>query len=353
MDKLVTMDGEQLMTAPLPPLRFIATGFLPQGLSLFAGAPKIGKSWLALWLCLQVAKGEPLWNYPVERGAVLYLCLEDSFTRIQNRLFDLTDDAPNNLFFATMSATLGDGLEQQIEKFCVEHPETSLVVVDTLQRIRGASSDANPYANDYRDVVQLKQLADRHGLAILLIHHLRKMNDDDPINMISGTTGISGGADASYVLKRDSRNVNTAVLYCTGRDIEYRELRMEFDKFTHRWNQLSDSVDAAPEPRDAVLSLLCNFVGMYGAFTGTATELSAALEQHCGEKLQPNVLMKKIVRHQQELMNCGVVFTAKRTHERRELTLANTRVDCVGNDGKFAGGSVSDLPSQPLQPTQG
>jgi len=178
--RLNAIDGETLMTTPLPPIHFTIGGLLPQGLHILAGAPKAGKSWLALWLCLCVAKGEAVWEFPSARGDVLYLCLEDSYSRIQNRLLDITDEAPDNLFFATMSKKLRCGLEQQIERFLAEHPGTALIVIDTLQRIRSIANDVNSYANDYRDLGILKELADKHRIAILLIHHLRKMNDDDP-----------------------------------------------------------------------------------------------------------------------------------------------------------------------------
>ena len=171
---------------------------------ILAGAPKIGKSWLALCLCLCVSQGQPLWNFATTQGEVLYLSLEDSFQRIQTRLFDLTEDAPPTLHFAIMADTLKHGLEQQIEQFLAEHPTTKLVVIDTLQRVRSAGSDSNLYANDYQEIGLLKRLADRRHIAILLIHHLRKLHDDDPMNMISGSTGLSGAADSTFVLQKSS-----------------------------------------------------------------------------------------------------------------------------------------------------
>ena len=83
--KLITVTGEELMNKDLPPTRMVVHRLIPQGLHILAGAPKTGKSWLTLWLCLQVAKGEPVWELPTERGTVLYLCLEDSLRRIQDR----------------------------------------------------------------------------------------------------------------------------------------------------------------------------------------------------------------------------------------------------------------------------
>ena len=142
---LQTVDADTLQSTAYEPVSFVVDDLLPQGLHLLAGAPKIGKSWLALWLCLCAAQGKPLWTFATRPCEVLYLCLEDSFQRIQSRLFDLTEDAPPTLHFAIMSQQLHNGLAEQIEQFLKEHPQTRLIVIDTLQRIRTAGNDANPY----------------------------------------------------------------------------------------------------------------------------------------------------------------------------------------------------------------
>ena len=227
---LFTVDGETLTTTLLPPVRFVVEGFLPQGLHLLAGASKIGKSWLALWLCLQVAKGEKVWDFPSRSGDVLYLCLEDNYSRIQSRLLDITDEAPGNLHFATASEKLRCGLEQQIQQFLAGHPHTVLVVIDTLQRVRGAGGDANAYANDYRDLEALKALADGNHLAILLVHHLRKREDEDPMNMISGTMGISGATDSNFVLPQGQAQLpdRHPLLYRKGYHLSGAEALLRF-----------------------------------------------------------------------------------------------------------------------------
>lgn len=177
---LVTVDGRTLMDRPLEPPNFVVDTLISQGLHILAGSPKVGKSWLALWLAVTVAKGEPVWGMSVKQGTTLYLCLEDSVLRIQNRLFEITEDAPDSVHFCTECAPIGQGLEEQVEGFLVAHPDTVLVLVDTLQMVRPVH-DAT-YANDYRDLSVLKRLADKHGIAILLIHHLRKETADDVFN---------------------------------------------------------------------------------------------------------------------------------------------------------------------------
>ena len=196
------------MSQPLHSPNFVVGTLLAQGLHILAGSPKVGKSWLALWLAVTVAKGEPVWNMTTKQGTTLYLCLEDSVLRIQNRLFEITEDAPDSVHFCTECAHIGQGLEEQVDAFIAAHPDTVLVIIDTLQMVRPIH-DAT-YANDYRDLSVLKRLADRHGIAILLIHHLRKEKAEDVFHRISGTTAISGAVDSSFTLveeRRGSENV--------------------------------------------------------------------------------------------------------------------------------------------------
>ena len=341
--KLKTMDAETLMTTPMEPLKFIVSGLLPEGLHVLAGSPKIGKSWLALWICLQVAKGEKVWGFETLRSKVLYLCLEDSFVRIQSRLFEITDEAPSTLHFAIMSDAIGHDLENQIESFIKEHPGTGLIVIDTLQKVRKTvSANVNPYASDYDDINALKQISDRHHLAILLVHHLRKTGDADPLNMISGTSGIAGGADTNFVLQKDKRTGNTTKLICTGRDIEGRELFLEFNRNKFLW-ELLEPIEMGQLIIPDEIFLLCNFIKSAGSFTGTATELIENLNLDCS----PAILKKRIIKYMEHLGRNGIHYSENRTFERREFTL---RYD--GNDDMTAESSPQNLPSLPSAPSQ-
>ena len=331
---LQTIDADTLLSTTLPPTRFIIDRLLPQGLHILAGAPKVGKSWLALWLCLQVAQGSNVWDFPTHGGTVLYLCLEDSLTRIQSRLFQIADDAPEALHFATIAAGIGQGLEVQLTNFLAQHPDTSLVVIDTLQRVRNTSDGGNPYASDYRDISALKALADKHHSAILLIHHLRKLNDDDPMNMISGTTGISGATDSNFVLKERKRGSSEATLHCTGRDIEYRELPLVFDKTGYTW-RLTEPVEAERICVNPEALSLSDFLQTLGSFEGTATELSALLEAQTGEKRTPSVLSKRLVKYSAILEHEGIRVVSTRTRTSRSLSiLCLLRDRSDGSDGK-------------------
>ena len=320
-NRLLTIDGETLMSQPLTPLNFVVDTLISQGLHILAGSPKVGKSWLALWLAVTVAKGESIWGMGVKQGTTLYLCLEDSTLRIQNRLFEITEDAPPTLHFAVMSQQLHNGLVEQIEQFLKEHPQTRLIVIDTLQRIRTAGNDANPYASDYRDIGVLKALADKHRIAILLVHHLRKMNDDDPMNMISGTTGLSGATDSNFVLRKSKRRENTATLYCTGRDILYRELALEFDGEDHVWKLLSDDCEQTEQPSERILFLLSELLRQQPEISAPAKVLLEKIDPAGAEGLTPNSFSHRTRKSVDALRRNGITVSFRKSNGDRLICL--------------------------------
>ena len=325
LDKFDTIDGATLMSQPLHPPNFVVDTLLSQGLHIRAGSPKVGKSWLALWLAVTVAKGEPVWGMSVKLGTTPYLCLEDSTLRIQNRLFEITEDAPDNVHFCTESSVLGKGLEQQLENFLAEHPDTVLVIIDTLQMVRGTGYDYT-YANDYRDLSLLKKVADTHGIAILLIHHLRKEKADDVFNRISGTTAISGAVDSSFTLVEEQRGSGRAKLSCIGRDIEYRELTLERNG-DNIWELLSDSREQ-PEPLgDRIIFLLSELMKSRADFIGTPTELTAAIGTISGETVSPKKVSRLVLQNVDALRKIGIEATVRRSNGKRLIELHRAESD--------------------------
>ena len=221
------ISAEELLSTPLPPVKWIIPGLLPAGLALFAGPSKAGKSWLTLWLCLQIAQGNPVWNREIEPRTVVYFSLEDTFNRLQNRIFQLIDggDAPERLILQTECPSIGQGLEEQMESLIHTYRDVGLIVIDTLQKVRVSDGNGGMYANDYKEAGVLKKLADKYGICILLIHHLRKQSAADPFDQISGSTGLMGVADTSWVMQR-KRMSQTADILLTGRDMDDRTLHL-------------------------------------------------------------------------------------------------------------------------------
>ena len=328
MTKLETITAEDLQNRTYEPTHFLIDELIPEGLHILAGAPKIGKSWLALWLCLCISQGQPLWNFATTQGEVLYLSLEDSFQRIQTRLFDLTEDAPSTLHFAIMADALKHGLEQQIEQFLAEHSATKSVVIDTLQRVRGTGSDSNLYANDYQEIALLKKLADKRHIAILLIHHLRKLHDDDPMNMISGSTGLSGAADSAFVLQKNSRLANIASLHCTGRDIPDRTLKLEFGEEDHVWKLLEDSKTRSGASRISTLqieNLLSELLQKEPEISVPAKVLLEKIDPVGSEGWTPNSFSHQIRKSVDTLRKNGILVSFRKSNGERLICLK--RVD--------------------------
>ena len=271
------ISAEELLSTPLPPVKWIIPGLLPAGLALFAGPSKAGKSWLTLWLCLQIAQGNPVWDREIEPRTVIYFSLEDTFNRLQNRIFQLIDggDAPERLILQTECPSIGQGLEEQVESLIHTYCDVGLIVIDTLQKVRVSDGNGGMYANDYKEAGALKKLADKYGICILLIHHLRKQSAADPFDQISGSTGLMGVADTSWVMQR-KRMSQTADILLTGRDMDDRTLHLREENCI--WT-LEDEETAEEREIKAVPDYLwkaAKYIESVGNWQGTASELLAA-----------------------------------------------------------------------------
>lgn len=248
---LRTISARELRNKKLPPPRYVVVELLPQGLSLLASPPKYGKSWFVLDLCLSVAAGTQFLGCRTIKSGCLYLALEDSERRLQERTNKILGDkdAPEGFDYATSALAVGEGLIEQLEGYMKSKPETGLIVIDTLQKVRiSANGKENAYSADYKEMGILKSFADRHGVCLVLVHHLRKMGDDgDPFNRISGTNGILGAVDSAFVMTRAKRTDTQTTLSITGRDIEARELVIEFNREDSRWHVMGDAEQIAEQ----------------------------------------------------------------------------------------------------------
>jgi len=226
-ESLSVIDGASLLSLDIEPPRFIVAKLIPAGLHLLAGSPKIGKSWLALWLCHQISVGQKIWEFDTQKCGTLYISLEDTIDRLYLRLSRIAETGSKDTLFSTAANNLTTGLIEQLEGFMLDYPDTGLIVIDTFQRIRDNENEST-YANDYKEIVKIKGLADKFNIAILLVHHLRKAPDSDPFNMVSGSTGIIGAVDSIFVLEKQERIENAAILHITGRDIEDMQIKSVF-----------------------------------------------------------------------------------------------------------------------------
>lgn len=318
IDSFSIIDCETLMAKAYTPIRFIIENLFAPGLHILAGAPKAGKSWMALWFCLQIAKGEPVWGMPVEQGAVLYLALEDNENRLQSRLITLGDDAPANLFFSTQAPQLGKGLEHELESFLNAHKDTVFIVIDTLQMVRPSTFEYG-YAGDYKDLAALRAIAQRHHIAMLLIHHLRKEGSEDVFHQIAGTVGIQGAVDGCFTLTEEKRGGGAALLSCIGRDIAYREISLKKNE-SQIWEMVRDSEEAERE-KDFLPGQVEEFMEGRNSFKASPTEFAKLLSGGSGFEISPMTLLKRLDKNRRELKERGFSFQSRKSNGNRTITI--------------------------------
>lgn len=296
----------------------VIEGLLYQDTYLFVGSPKIGKSFFMAQLAYHVSTGTPLWDYPVKKGTVLYLALEDDYRRLQERMYRMFGtDSTENLYFSVSSKPLGNGLTDQLSGFIREHPDTMLVIIDTLQKIREVDSDSYSYAKDYEIINQLKQFSDSWGICLLLVHHTRKQKSSDNFDMISGTNGLLGCADGAFMLYKETRTSNKATLEISGRDQQDQKIHLIRDEEKLCWNFEKAETELWKEPPEPLLECIANLVTEENpTWQGTATELIEKL----GLDMKPNVVSLKLNVNAGRLMNdYSIRYTNKRNHSGRMI----------------------------------
>ena len=285
-NKLKTVDAETLLSTPMSKTMFIVDGLISQGVNVISGASKIGKSWLMLWLGLQVAQGNSIWGLPTLQCDVLYLSLEDTQRRIKDRLYNLTDSAPDNLYFAVTSGLIGGGLEEQITDFLTEHPATKLVIIDTLQ--------------------------------------------DDPFNDVSGSTAIIGAADTNFILRR-KRSGNAATLLVSGRDVEYQELTLQFNDLVWELVERKNSEDIHKTELPKFLFRVVDFMECRTEWVGTATELLTEMRE---QEVTPNMVTKYLGQFAFEVLEpLGIEYRTKRTGKSRLIKFLRRDGDDANDTG--------------------
>lgn len=294
---ITVTSATDLQRADLLPTSFLITGILPEGTSIISAASKIGKSWMVLDMGLSIATGSPFMGHNATKCGVLYLALEDSLSRLQDRMEKILagSNAPAEFFFATEAPTLDNGLLDALDSHLQQYPETKLIIIDTLQKIRGrALPRESSYEQDYREMGAVKAYMDKKGVSVLFVHHNRKMKDeDDPFNMISGTNGIMGAADTIWAIIKGKRTDNEATLHITGRDVEQSDTVITFDKSTWKWKPVG-AVELIAAQRDKqtydenpIVKTIKELLKKHGEWKGTATDLINAGQQIFGIKVSP------------------------------------------------------------------
>lgn len=319
---LRTISMEELYDTAYPPRVPIVEGLIFNGTYLFVGAPKVGKSFFMAQLGYHVSMGIPLWGFPVTKGTVLYLALEDDYARLQRRLSKMFGmEGSSNLHFATQSKALNQGLEEQLHKFVKEHEDARLIIIDTLQKVREASGDKLSYGNDYEIITKLKRFSDQYGICLLVVHHTRKMESSDSFDMISGTNGLLGAADGAFIMQKEKRTENKAVLEVAGRDQQDQRLFLNFNREQCVWELTKSETELWKEPVDSVLESLATVVTNEAPeWSGSASELLQLLPEI---DMQPNAFTRKLnVSLERLLIDYNIKYESVREHSGRKIKLS-------------------------------
>lgn len=197
-------------------------------------------------MCNSVCTGQPFLEFKTYKNECLYLALEDSYNRLQDRLKKVlhTKNIPENFHLAINCNPLNEGLIEQLEAYLKDFPKIKLIIIDTLQKVRGPQGKTEgAYTYDYKEISKLKKFADEHELCILTIHHLRKQKDADVFNQISGSTGLTGAADTEIVLTKSNYQDSQALISITGRDVESTEKLLMFNTNSFKWEVIGNESD--------------------------------------------------------------------------------------------------------------
>lgn len=282
-DYLYTISLTELYDTVYKPKLKIVDNLLCSGVYLFAGAPKVGKSFFMAQLGYHVSSGVRLWEHPVNKGTVLYLALEDDYARLQKRLSRMFGmDGIDSFHFATNAKNLREGLDGQLKKFMREHPHTKLIIIDTLQRIREVGGEKY--------------------------------------------SGLLGAADGAFIMMKERRTDNKAMLDIVGRDQQDQRLYLQFDRERCVWQLTKAETQLWKEPPDPLLEAVAKFLTPETPeWVGSASDLIDRLAE---VDVQPNVLTRKLNVGADRLWNeYGILIETKRIHAGRLVKLMREKLE--------------------------
>lgn len=320
-NRLNTITMTELYDTAYKPRLPLIKDLLYPGTYIFAGSPKVGKSFFMLQLAYHISKGLPLWNFEVRKGKVLYLALEDTYARLQKRLFAMFgEEATDNLMLGLKAGNIEENLLDQLRAFMNDNPDTALIIIDTLQKVREGCGDKYSYAGDYDIVSSLKKFTDEFGITLIIVHHTRKQQADDSFDMISGTNGLLGAADGAFMLQKPQRDNSTFRLSVTGRDIYDRCVLLcrNYTTLLFEILSVSDGVYHEDEPNPLLEKVNAFLLSAGNVWTGSPTELAGVL----GLDMKANKLTLKLnVSAEEMLERYGIEYENIRTHDGRKITL--------------------------------
>ena len=320
----------ELQGENVEPPTWVVKDVLPTGLAILCAPSKIGKSWMMLQLGLAVADGKDFLDFKTNKCGVLYYALEDSKSRLKDRMNKILKgkQAPSDLRFVTHADTVDNGLLEKIKEEIKTFPGIKLVIIDTLQKVRGkVVKNESAYTGDYREMGKLKEFADQNNICLLFVHHLRKQIDDsDVFNMISGSTALMGAADSIFIISKKKRMDDSAKFAMTGRDIQQADLIVSFNKFDYKWEVqgTAEEIEAKRERQEyennPIIRTIKELIKQYPltGWCGSAQDLMKKVYDITGIQVpeSPSAVGKLISRYEFRLHCDDIEHTASKSNSR-------------------------------------
>jgi len=236
--------GDDLLRANLPPISFIMQDFLTVGgVYLLAGGSKMGKTWLSLDMSISISQGMPFMGKATKKTPVLYIDRESSETSLKSRILAMHKNGVDlsNWSYIHKCNCLFDGLQEHLCEL-IERYGYKLIFIDVFAKIRSEPDKGmSEYKHDYKDIGALKEIAEKYNACFVILHHQRKMKDEDDIfNTMSGSTGLMGAPDGAILLAR-KRGASDAILHTEGRDIRGDQYSIRWDDTKLMWQYIGRS----------------------------------------------------------------------------------------------------------------
>jgi hypothetical protein len=339
--------AKELAEMDIPPIEWIVRGILPVGLLMIGAPSKYYKSYMALGICVSVCNGEKFLGFDSEKHGCLYLDLESTKRRPKNRLKQILKekDFPSNLYVITGTdgvGRIGEGFEAQIEYQLQEHPDIKLIIVDVFQMIRQpAKRNQSGYDRDYEDFKILKEIADKHNIGLMLIHHTRKMKDpSDVFNELSGSVGVMGALDCAWVISKEDRYSDEGTLHITGRDMETQKIKIRFNKTTFQWEYIGTAEEVesqrlmAEYEQSPIVATIKKLVKQgNGQWEGSASDVVEA-SKYLGSPISEDVrVVGSLINKYEGLFWAldGLAMEGERTGKKRRYIFNDINVTNVNN----------------------
>ena len=313
------IDADELYHMDIEPTDFLVDGILPRGLTLISGRAKSYKSFLVMQLGLALIAGKPFWGRKTTRCEVLYYCLEDTLSRLQERLHILSDGPAPGLHLLRECKQIGEELEIELNNRLSEYPDVGLIIIDTLQNIRREHhTSTNLYYAEYAELLQLRKFCDHNRVGIVLVHHHTKLTRwGDDLAQVSGSTAMVGGVDTIWTLLSRNTRDNRVILHVTGRDVQQQRISLQCDNGTWLLYE-GEKTGEQTKIKDEIVERIIAHVIACQIWSGTSSEL---LKEIGVTDVSPNAVGRILKQSGASLEKAGIKYSTSRTKAQRIITL--------------------------------